>query len=52
MPRKPKALTGAERAAKLAEARRKQGLVPRMVWARPEHWERIKAFVEQLTRGT
>ena len=47
---KPKeALSGAERKAKQAEAKRKLGLIPRQVWARPEHWDLITQFVADLT---
>lgn len=43
--------TPAERQAALAERQRAAGRVQRKVWASPEDWPAIRAFVENLNRA-
>lgn len=42
------ALTGAERAQRLRDDRKRKGLVKKEVWIRPEHSETLKQIEKQL----
>jgi hypothetical protein len=45
---RPKDPLATIRKARQADAKRKLGLVPRQVWAHPDHWDRINKFVADL----
>jgi len=42
--------SAAERKKEERQRKREDGLVPKEIWCFPEHWEKIKKYIEKLNK--